>query len=153
MPRPSEFIWTIRTLFKKAELGPQLEPYTIPLSIPLVNLSARTGTTAMLPGTHKVLVDDPLTKDVRRSQLPFAQMGDCYFMDFPASPLRNRKPFRRGMRPIIYVVYSRPWFIDASNFDKQPPIDLSAAELVKIPHRYAGLFKRVRETTRAARLS
>jgi hypothetical protein len=43
-------------------------------------------------------------------------------------------------RPILYIVYSRPWFRDSENFSEIPPLRVSAQELANIPAEYRSLF-------------
>jgi len=43
-------------------------------------------------------------------------------------------------RPILYLVYSRRWFQDRTNFDMQSPLLVSHEEYERIPEEYRPLF-------------
>ena len=47
-------------------------------------------------------------------------------------------------RPILYLVYGRPWFTDAFNFNDQPAIDFEDGEFKKVPKQHRDLFKSYR---------
>ncbi len=129
-------------LFTDPEIDPRLEPYAITVAIPLVNLDEQTGTTAMLPGTHKTL---PGTRPPM-NDLPYVHQGSCYLMDYRLRHYGTENHTDR-QRPIIYIIYSRPWFIDSENFSKQPPVRLNPRDLPKVPPQHVGLFKRVLDST------
>ncbi len=133
-------------IFRTPELNAHLETYAITVSIPLVDLDPQIGTTAMLPGTHKLVIGDPQAKDASRQQLPFPRVGGCYFMDYRLFHYGTANTSDR-LRPILYLVYSRPWFVDAENFGKQPPVKIRPHNLAQIPPEHLGLFKRVLQNT------
>jgi hypothetical protein len=58
--------------------------------------------------------------------------GDCMMMDYRTmhAGLPNRST---RVRPIIYLVYARPWFFDENNYGNRIPIDLPAKEYRKLP--------------------
>ena len=45
------------------------------------------------------------------------------------------------IRPILYLVYSRPWFRDGFNFTSQPAVQISKKQRKKVPERWQGLFR------------
>ncbi|WP_224242403.1 phytanoyl-CoA dioxygenase family protein [Hyalangium gracile] len=129
-------------LFTTPEIDPKLDPYAITVAIPLINLDEKTGTTAMLPGTHKT---PPGTRpDIL--DLPYAQQGSCYLMDYRLRHYGTENHTDR-LRPIIYIIYSRPWFIDSVNFSKQPPIRVNPRDLARLQPQHLSLFKRVIDST------
>jgi hypothetical protein len=129
-------------LFTAPEIDPTLEPYAITVAIPLIPLNEQTGTTCMLPGTHKT---PPGTRP-DMLDLPYSKLGSCYVMDYRLRHFGTENHSDR-LRPIIYIIYSRPWFIDSVNFSKQPPIRINPRDLPKVPSEFRPLFKRVIDST------
>ena len=131
-------------LFGVADDG--LPVYALTLVIPLVDLSPATGTTAIWEGTHRGqqrfdllrrLMDSP---DYSDASLPMAKQGDAYLMDYRVihGGMANRSDVAR---PILYIVYSRPWFRDGSNFKTQDAVSISKKQLKKVPQQYRSLFE------------
>ena len=48
-----------------------------------------------------------------------------------------------GERPLIYIIYARPWFIDIINYGDRPRIDIDAADLATVPEAHRPLFRRL----------
>lgn len=117
------------------ELSAQLPPYAVTVVIPLVDLTPETGTTRVYPGTHRGGEPD-------NAHLPYVSRGGCFLMDYrlkhQGTP--NRSSDRR---PVIYTVYSRPWFTDMKNFRRQPRINVDPADLHSIPKEHWALFRRL----------
>ena len=121
-------------------------PYALHVVIPLIDLDENTGTTALWEGSHRIKT---AREEHRYSQeqlerfegavLPRSRIGDCYFMDYR---LRHVGTANRsgGPRPILYLVYSRRWFLDRRNFDLQSPMAISPADYDSIPEEYRSLF-------------
>ncbi len=132
-------------LYEDAATCAALPPHAITLVIPLVKLDSQKGGTALWLGSHR----DPDAREklqslaesgsMKGSQFPDAAIGDAYLMDFRMihAGLPNRSEVAR---PILYIVYSRPWFNESLNFAEQPPINLSAKQYQKIPSAYRHLF-------------
>lgn len=127
-------------------------PFALHVVIPLVDLDERTGTTALWEGSHRIKSRREETKwspeQLERLEgaiLPMPKIGDCYFMDYrlrhTGTANRSDKP-----RPILYLVYSRPWFLDRRNFDIQSPLQISRAEFDRIPDEHRQLFRIARPT-------
>ena len=128
-----------------------IPPYAVTMVVPLVDIDEQTGTTAIWEGSHKKS-DDQNSEDRFRllSRLmqepdysmaarPLPRQGDVYLMDYRVihGGLANRSQIDR---PILYVVYSRPWFRDGFNFGKQPSVSISSKQLKKVPKKFRGLF-------------
>ena len=60
------------------------------------------------------------------------QLGSCLLFDYRLYHygLANRS---KKDRPVISLVYQRPWFRDAKNFDTQAPLQMSADDFAKVP--------------------
>lgn len=113
-------------------------PYAITLGIPLVPITRKTGNTRFWPGTHlsSVSKKDPnLGPGVDFE----AALGSCYLFDYRIlhCGVANTSD---TVRPLLYNIYTRPWFRDPLNYSKQEPVRVTEAEFKKIPEEYRGLF-------------
>lgn len=131
-------------LFGVADDG--LPVYALTMVIPLIDLSPATGTTAIWEGTHRGaerfdllrgLMDSPNFSD---ASVPMAKQGDAYLMDYRVihGGMANRSDVAR---PILYIVYSRPWFRDGFNFKSQDAVSISKKQLKKVPKQHRSLFE------------
>ena len=120
---------------ESAELRERLGPYSITVAIPLVDLTPETGTTRVFPGSHRGPAGD-------NPALPYVARGGCFLMDYRLRHhgTENGSP---GQRPIVYIVYARPWFTDANNFRRWPRINIDGADLASIPDAHRPLFRRL----------
>jgi hypothetical protein len=103
--------------------------YSIAALFPLVPLTAAVGATEILPGSHRETNRPTESFPVLR---PEAGPGDCYLMD--------GRLIHRGMsnhssadRPILSIVYQRPWFRDDLNFSAQPPLHRAPGLAIRLP--------------------
>lgn len=125
-------------LFPGTPLEPMLPPYAITMVVPLIDVDERTGTTAVWPGSHRHRRNqaDYPTDD---ACWPRMSMGDVLLMDYrlvhAGTANRSARP-----RPILYVVYCRPWFRDSVNFRIQQRLKISEQGWGSIPERYRGLL-------------
>jgi ectoine hydroxylase-related dioxygenase (phytanoyl-CoA dioxygenase family) len=131
-------------LFGEANLlGPDFPPYALHVVVPLVDLDEETGTTALWEGSHRVTS----TRDRERwardglegAVMPWPKRGDCYLMDYrlrhAGTPNLSDRP-----RPILYLIYTRRWFIDRENYDVQSRLRLTPEEFDLIPEEHLCLF-------------
>jgi len=132
-------------LFEAEKDCTSLPPYAITVVVPLVQIEAETGSTAIWEGSHRKsgsrkqlveLMNDPSWSG---SVHPLPRLGDVYLMDY--------RVLHGGManncdqpRPILYLVYGRPWFRDAYNFSDQPPVKFAKGEFKKVPVAHRALF-------------
>ena len=125
-------------------------PFALHVVVPLVDLTPETGTTALWEGSHRVKSsrDEGNWSQVGPDQLegailPMPRMGDCYFMDYrlrhTGTPNKSDRP-----RPILYLIYSRRWFMDRRNYDLQTPLMITPGEYQEIPEEHLPLFEIVR---------
>jgi Phytanoyl-CoA dioxygenase (PhyH) len=100
-----------------AAVAATLPCWAVTLVVPLVDLNDATGTTAVVLGSHRR--DDADARDVEVA--PAMAMGDALLMDYRLSHFGtpNRSP---RVRPVLYAVYSRPWFLDERNFHQLPRV-------------------------------
>ena len=46
-------------------------------------------------------------------------------------------------RPMIYLVYARPWFTDTTNYGAEDRIRIAPDDLAAVPEEYRTLFRRL----------
>ncbi len=100
--------------------GHDLPSFSIALIIPLIPLTGETGTTRLWPGSHRKGYSN--YADVAHAD-PLVGTGACYLMD--------SRLFHQGLanhstqiRPILSLVYQRPWYSDHKNFRSQDRLRL-----------------------------
>lgn len=107
----------------------EIPSFAVTVMVPLVDIDEIVGTTRVKKGTHKMTSRQ---SEVEPYQTPIASLGDCYLMDYRLShhgqANRSDKP-----RPILSMVYQRPWFRDYINFNNQPSLRISRTEYKKLP--------------------
>lgn len=133
-------------LFDLHEQSDRLPPWAVTLVVPLVAVTEEMGPTAIWPGTHRSpdrlqrLQQLMETPDYSDAEKPVTQLGDAYMMDYRVvhGGLPNDSDI---VRPILYLVYSRPWFRDGFNFSSQPSVQIGKKQRKKVPERWQGLFR------------
>jgi hypothetical protein len=113
-----------------------IPPVAVTMIVPLVDLNQTNGTTRMIEGSHKVPAQSALA---RPAYDPTVSPGSCLLMDYRL--VHGGTPnHSRDVRPIFYMVYSRPWFRDIVNFGRQEPIVMSREEYQRTPLKWRRLF-------------
>lgn len=134
-------------LFESESTCNQLPPHAVTLVVPLINLDARTGSTAIWEGSHRASGNRNHLKQLRDDTslegavLPMPKMGDVYLMDFRVIHAGTANVSNLA-RPILYIVYTRPWFHEDANFPEQRPIELSRKRFKKLTKPQRKLFAR-----------
>jgi len=114
-----------------------IPPYAVTAVVPLANLDARLGGTSVWPASHKAR--PPLLDRLRRPVPLRPQLGSLYLMDYRL--MHGGEPNVSAVpRPVLYLVYTRPWFKDACNFNRHPPLRADADLLARLPKRLHHLF-------------
>ncbi len=115
----------------------QLPPFAITMIVPLVDLTEETGTTRLVGKSHR---ESSKTAKTMPFHDPHLTQGSCFLMDFRLSHqgLANRS---QSPRPIVSLVYQRPWFRDYLNYDNQKPVDLAGTNLNDLPGDQAKLLQ------------
>jgi ectoine hydroxylase-related dioxygenase (phytanoyl-CoA dioxygenase family) len=114
------------------------------LGVPLVDLTPETGTTAMYPGTHRALMrpDEVAPDDAAHPLIP---LGGAYLMDYRLihGGTPNASP---RARPLLYLVYARPWWLDVTNYltDNLPALVVDDETLARVPPALGHLLARAR---------
>jgi len=116
-------------LFQRPDLDRLLPAAAITVVIPLLEMNAVNGTTALWLASHR----DSGAINTEASE-PVVREGSCMLWDFRLKHggTANRGPFPR---PLLYLTYCRRWFLDHLNFNnfkenqKQKPL-LASKEFV-----------------------
>lgn len=129
-------------LFDEDEASSQALPaYAVTLAIPLIPLSAMTGVTRVWPGTHRRSIDWKNTQpDLMDSVSIIPDFGGCYLFD--ARLLHGGTAnYSHAERPILYIVYCRPWWRDSTNFNHQKPLLIRSDVLATLPAELQSMFR------------
>ncbi|KAJ8605172.1 hypothetical protein CTAYLR_000372 [Chrysophaeum taylorii] len=96
-----------------------LPPHALNVFVPLVDVDANNGATEFAPGSHLDWATD-------RKLVLDAKAGDAIIFDWRLKHrgLENRLT---SPRPLLYLTYALPWFVDRYNFssdryDELPPL-------------------------------
>ena len=117
-------------LFHEPEVeNRMIPPYAVKIHIPLIDLDETTGSTAVVLCSH--FRDTPPEKG--ESVPCYPKVGDLYVTDYRlwhhGTPNRSDQ-----VRPILNIVYNRPWFVDVNNYNAQPNLDFGAKPSIPIKH-------------------
>lgn len=116
-------------LFEGENAARTLPPHAINLAVPLVDIDLEVGTTGFWPGSHRWDTEHPCRDDGMIQ--PALRTGDCMMLDYRT--MHAGMPNRSArIRPILYIVYTRPWFFDEKNFTSRHPLDLPEEEYDKL---------------------
>lgn len=126
-------------------VNPALPPHAITVAIPLINISEECGSTAIWNGSH--IQGDSAVRGLDGillpAQIPFPKLGDVYMFDYRIkhAGMANNSV---AARPILFIVFSKPWWIDPTNFSSQrKPVQISKDNLDRIPSHIKSLFRLV----------
>lgn len=124
-------------LFPGEDDSNSLPTFAITTLIPMLGFDPLMGTTRVVKGSHRKSSDDSAEMD---SQDPYAPIGSCLLMDYRLSHqgLANRSS---NVRPVLSLVYSRPWFRDSVNYSKQDPLMIDEEDLQAVCDDWKHLFQ------------
>jgi len=117
-------------LFDGGGVGPNLPVYAVNVAVPLIDVDLETGPTAVWLGSHR-LPQNAAVKDADMTHCALRR-GDCMMLDYRTlhAGLANRS---QEARPIVYMVYARPWFFDDVNHVKRIPLDMPVEDYEELP--------------------
>lgn len=112
-------------------------PFAIQMLIPLIDLEPSMGVTRVVKGSHRV--SSRKAKNMAY-QDPVPSLGSCLVTDYRLTHegLGNTSD---TIRPLLCVVFHRPWFHDFVNYEKQAALSISKEELGKVPKKLRHLFR------------
>lgn len=116
-------------LFPETQWHHTLPTFALQLMVPLVPLTERNGTTRVYKGTHRVPSDEA---EERPSHDPLLSLGSALLLDYRClhRGLANQSD---AVRPILTLVFNKPWFRDTRNYGQQPPLRFTPAYLGAAP--------------------
>lgn len=122
-------------LFDEQGWGFALPTFAAQMVVPLLALDEVTGATRIYKGSQRLSVDSAADQPY---QDPVVPLGSCVLLDYAVAHrgLGNRS---EKVRPILNMVYSRPWFRDVRNYHLQPPLKFSRAYWDAAPESVRGL--------------
>jgi ectoine hydroxylase-related dioxygenase (phytanoyl-CoA dioxygenase family) len=102
-------------LFHDQVIDTLVPAYAVNLILPLVDCNEHHGTTRVWPGSHRVWLD----REARKlpSEAPIVNVGSCILMDYRLVHGGTANQSKQA-RPILYLLYQRPWFRDNVNVPK-----------------------------------
>lgn len=123
-------------LFPATRWHHKVPSFAIQLIVPLVPLDDMVGTTRVIKGSHQFPSDQAAKME---TQDPVVPLGSCLINDYRLSHrgLGNRSD---KVRPILTIIYNRPWFRDYVNYVKQPPLRVGDQQIDQMPERQKKLF-------------
>lgn len=111
-------------LYPELNLGRLLPPHAVNVAVPLIDIDIETGPTGIWPGSH-LWPRETIPSAESVTAIPFRR-GDCVLIDYRT--LHMGLPNQGGkVRPILYMVYARPWFFDEVNHTNRPPLVMPLA--------------------------
>lgn len=130
-------------LFPELGINRLLPTVAVTVAIPLLEMNEINGTTELWLGSHRDFDRDADAEGVRL----VVPEGSCALWDFRL--LHGGTENRGSMpRPLLYLTYSRPWFVDHGNFGEKNPkqrrIIASADFLSGLGERDRRILARVR---------
>jgi hypothetical protein len=123
-------------LFGDDPIDGTLPCYAVTVLIPLIAANQEHGTTMVRPGSHRY---PEASAEVMPEVHPVLEEGDVLLMDYRLHH-GGTANLSNVSRPLLYLVFSRPWLRDFRNFFKQPPLLLSRREYNRLLPEHRGLF-------------
>jgi Phytanoyl-CoA dioxygenase (PhyH)/SEC-C motif len=116
-------------LFPEDAVGSTLPVYAVNVAVPLIDVDLRTGPTGVWLGSHRW---PGALGEVKNMTISALQRGDCMLLDYRT--LHAGMPNASGgPRPIVYMVYARPWFFDNNNHVSRIPLDMPLEHYNTLP--------------------
>jgi ectoine hydroxylase-related dioxygenase (phytanoyl-CoA dioxygenase family) len=124
-----------------ASISALLPAHALTFALPLIEMNARHGTTAIVPGSHRW----QLPHDEVGAKLPFIPIGSALLWDFRLYH-RGTPNVSEHVRPMIYATYARDWYQDPVNFKKagQRRLVFEPEFLERVPPEARALFPALR---------
>jgi hypothetical protein len=126
-------------LYFEPGVSPMQPIYAVNVAVPLIDVDSATGPTGVWLGSHRLPDGTKLQdQDIAAREL---KRGDCLLLDYRTmhTGLPNRGD---RARPIVYLVYSRPWFFDHGNHRRRVPLDLPLERYNEVPEPVRPLLSR-----------
>jgi len=133
-------------LFPESRDPDSLPGFAVTAVVAMRGFNADAGTTRVYKGSH-----DVSSRKVRQMdhQDPDGPQGSCLLMDYRLSH-QGRANRSDEIRPILTMIYHRPWFRDIVNYGMQDPLRMSDEAYQQVPEVHRHLFDWARDTTSQA---
>lgn len=117
----------------------RLPPYALALATPLCDVDEETGPTVLWPGSQRAALRARIPSEAAvRRDYPEARMtgrfGFSYLYDYRTFH-RGTPNMTREARPLLMLVYVRPWYRDPNLAEVRSGLALSPKDLGKVPAR------------------
>lgn len=116
-------------LFPDTEWHHSLPCFAAQIIIPLVPLNEMTGTTRFYKGTHRQATDEA---EAMGAQDPLLPLGSCLLNDYRCAH-RGVGNQSDQVRPILTLIFNRPWFRDFRNYAQQPSLRITEDDYSAMP--------------------
>jgi ectoine hydroxylase-related dioxygenase (phytanoyl-CoA dioxygenase family) len=128
-------------LFPNSGIDRLLPSAAITVGIPLIEMNEIHGTTALWPGTHH-----DISRMEGQAIEPVIREGSLVLWDFRLKHSGTPNG-SRVVRPLLYLTYCRPWWVDHGNFQKKTltPLRARKASLLGLSERHQRLLARAEE--------
>lgn len=122
----------------------RVPPYALALATPLCDVDEDTGPTVLWPGSQREALRWPLPSERSiRARYPEARMtgrmGFSYLYDYRLFH-RGTPNLTREVRPLLMLVFSRPWYRDPNLADLSTGLALSRRDYARVPAKHRELF-------------
>jgi len=127
-------------LFFEPGIGLDLPVHAVNVVVPLIDVDLETGPTGVWLGSHR---SGDTAQQIESLTVCQLRRGDCMLMDYRT--LHAGLPNRSGQaRPIVYLVYARPWFFDQQNHVRASriPLDMPLDHYNRLPASVRPLLSR-----------
>jgi hypothetical protein len=127
-------------IFPQAGLNRLLPTFAVTVGIPLLEMNEINGTTALWPGSHRGETRASTDHGIE----PLVREGSCVVWDYR---LQHGGTANRSAvpRPLLYMTYCRPWFMDHKNYRRQAPLRAPKRTLANLPEDLCRLLMRAQE--------
>jgi ectoine hydroxylase-related dioxygenase (phytanoyl-CoA dioxygenase family) len=128
-------------LFPQSGLDRLLPVAAVTVVIPLIEMNEIHGTTELWLGSHRDSDHIVTSAAPQKGDAPVVREGSCVLWDYrlvhSGTPNQATLP-----RPVLYLTYCRPWFLDYLNYRKQPLLSISKRWLATLPEEHRRLMAR-----------
>ncbi len=125
-------------LFSDVDVSAALPNYAINVAIPLIDVDRQIGPTAIFLGSHVWPKNRPANPEPAIVEF---KRGDCILIDYRTQHT-GMPNLSQTVRPILYMVYARPWFFDEGNHLARPSLNMSVEQFMALPDDMKGLLSR-----------
>jgi ectoine hydroxylase-related dioxygenase (phytanoyl-CoA dioxygenase family) len=134
-------------IFPQAALNRLLPMVAVTVAIPLIEMNAMHGTTALWLGSHRDEVRSAWALEPSSAELgeePPVREGSCVLWDYR---LRHAGTANLSAvpRPLLYMTYCRPWFMDHKNYRNLTSLRAPEDFLKGLPEDLRRLLGRIQE--------